>query len=83
MWEPDVVPTEWQWQELKQLLRHHPAKWMIWEGAPDERSVTGLKEIGVSSLLFNPCANVPGKGDFMSVMTKNVLQLEMAYSYIK
>jgi len=79
MWEPDVLPTERQWQELKQLLRHHPARWMIWEGAPDERSVTRLKEIGVSSLLFSPCANVPNEGDFMSVMTKNVLQLEKAY----
>ena len=79
MWEPDVVPTEQQWRELKQLLRNHPARWMLWEGVPDERSVTRLKEIGVNSLLFSPCANVPNDGDFKSIMTENVLQLEKAY----
>ena len=83
MWEPDVVPENYQWEELRQLLRDHPAKWMIWEGKPDERSVTRLKEIGVDSLVISPCANVPEEGDFMSVMTENVLQLEKAYLHNK
>lgn len=83
MWEPDVVPEGHQWSELRQLLRHHPAKWMIWEGAPDERSVTGLKETGINSLVFSPCANVPSEGDFMSVMSENMLQLEKAYIHNK
>ena len=83
MWEPDVVPEKYQWSELRQLLRHHPAKWMIWEGMPDEQSVTGLKESGINSLVFSPCANVPNEGDFMSVMTENMLQLEKAYIHNK
>ena len=83
MWEPDVVPEKYQWSELRQLLRHHPAKWMIWEGTPDERSVNGLNETGINSLVFSPCANVPNEGDFMSVMTENMLQLEKAYIHNK
>lgn len=83
MWEPDVIPTEHQWEELRRLLRNHPAKWMIWEGMPDEQSVTGLKETGINSLVFSPCANVPVEADFMSVMAENILQLEKAYLHNK
>jgi len=79
MWEPDVIPEAHQWNEFRQILRHHPAKRMIWEGEPDGESVTKLQEIGVDSLVFSPCANVPQKGDFMSVMLANVRQLEKAY----
>ena len=79
MWEPDVVPSEQQWQELKQLLRNYPARWMIWEDKPDEKSVIRLREMGIESLVYKPSANVPSKGDFMSVMTGNVKQLETAY----
>ena len=79
MWEPDAVPEERQWGELRRLLDNHAAEWMIWEGEPNERSVIGLKETGINSLVFSPCANVPNEGDFLSVMTENVLQLEKAY----
>ena len=83
MWEPDALPAEHQWEGLRRLLRNHSAKWMIWEGEPDEQSVTGLKETGINSLVFSPCANVPNEGDFMSVMTENVTQLEKAYLHNK
>jgi len=79
MWEPDVVPEGHQWSELRQLLHHHPAKWMIWEGAPDEQSITRLRKIGIESLVFSPGANVPVEGDFMAVMSKNIGELERAY----
>lgn len=79
MWEPDVIPTEHQWEELRRLLRNHPAKWMTWEGMPDEQSITRLRKIGIESLVFNPCANVPVEGDFISVMKKNLAEFEKAY----
>jgi zinc transport system substrate-binding protein len=79
MWEPDVIPDKRQWSQLSQLLRNHPAKWMIWEGEPDEQSVTRLRKKGIKSLIFAPCANTPEQGDFMSVMEANVKQLERAY----
>ena len=79
MWEPDLVPTEHQWQELKQQLRKHPAEWMIWEDIPNEQTVERLRKIGIESLVFNPSANVPRKGDFVSVMQNNFDELEKAY----
>lgn len=79
MWEPDVIPEEYQWSQLKNLKQKHPAKWMIWEGEPAEESINRLRKIGINSLVFNPSANVPEQGDFMSVMDANLKQLEKAY----
>jgi zinc transport system substrate-binding protein len=78
-WEPDELPVNQQWRELKGILKQHLAKWMIWEGAPVQASVIGLKSLGVNSLVFNPCGNVPEKGDFLSVMDRNVENLRKAF----
>ena len=79
LWEPDVVPDEKAMEELKGLRLKHPAKWMIWEGAPAKESVAKLDAIGVKSLVFDPCGNVPDGGDFLSVMNANVEMLEKAF----
>jgi zinc transport system substrate-binding protein len=78
-WEPDAIPDETMWQELQDLLKRHPAKWMIWEGQPLPEIVTKLAEIGIQSVVFDPCAGVPDQGDFMSVMKKNMAGLERVY----
>lgn len=78
-WEPDEVPSSEQMLELKALLKEHPAKWLIWEGEPIKESVEGLKSIGMNSLVFDPCGNVPEKGDFFSVMKENVKNLRLAF----
>lgn len=79
LWEPEVVPDEKAMEVLKALLSKHPAKWMIWEGEPAKESVAKLEAIGVKSLVFDPCGNVPDSGDFLSVMTANVEALEKAF----
>ena len=79
LWEPEVVPDEKAMEVLKALLSKHPAKWMIWEGEPARESVAKLEAIGVKSLVFDPCGNVPDSGDFLSVMTANVEALEKAF----
>jgi zinc transport system substrate-binding protein len=78
-WEPDEVPSDAQWTELQALLNYHPAKWMIWEGEPMRTSVDKLAALGIKSLVFDPCGNVPDQGDFLSVMKQNVLNLEAAF----
>jgi zinc transport system substrate-binding protein len=80
LWEPEEVPTEAQMNDLKAILANHPAKWMIWEGEPAKQSVEKLKAIGVSSAVFDPCANTPEKGDFLSVMEANVSSMEKLVS---
>ncbi|MDX2456954.1 MAG: metal ABC transporter substrate-binding protein [Gammaproteobacteria bacterium] len=79
MWEPDMMPDAAQWSELARLLTGHPADWMIWEGKPNPESVTRLRSMGVDSLVFDPCGNRPGAGDFLSVMQQNVQNLERGF----
>jgi zinc transport system substrate-binding protein len=78
-WEPDETPGYLQWMELKRILKNYPAEWMIWEGEPLSESAEGLKSMGLSSIVFNPCGNVPDEGDFLSVMKKNVENLRRAF----
>lgn len=78
-WEPHQVPGEKECQQLKELLKDHQAKWMIWEGKPIQETVDKLKSLGIGSLVFDPCGNSPEQGDFISVMRENVLNLRKAY----
>lgn len=78
-WEPDETPSDTQWSELQTMLANHPAQWMIWEGEPMNESIKRLREIGIHSLVFNPCANIPDQGDFMSVMRQNTANLKQAF----
>ena len=78
-WEPDEAPTDAQWAELQTILAKHPAQWMIWEGDPMKESTQRLKAIGVDSLVFDPCGNIPVQGDFLSVMRQNVENLKPVF----
>ena len=72
MWEPETPPSVTQWQALSALLQEHPANWMIWEGQPAPASVQRLRKMGVGSLVYDPCANIPVRGNFMDVMQENI-----------
>ncbi|MGH2397538.1 MAG: metal ABC transporter substrate-binding protein, partial [bacterium] len=78
-WEPDVPPSEEQWAELKRLLQEHPANWMLWERPALADTVTQLKALGISSLVFDPCANVPADGDFLRLMRQDLENLKPAF----
>ena len=78
MWEPQVVPSAPRWRELEDLLSRYPAEWMLWEGLPVPQSVERLEDMGVGSLVFDPCATRPAEGDFLSVMRRNVENLTSA-----
>jgi zinc transport system substrate-binding protein len=80
-WEPDEAPGDEQWLELKKILKHHPAKWMIWEGDPLKATIEKLKGLQINSIVFNPCGNVPAEGDFLTVMRQNIENLKMAFDY--
>jgi len=78
-WEPDEVLTDNQWRELRDILKDHPAQWMIWEGKPHEATIEKLKSMGINSIVLNPCGNVPQQGDFLSVMQENVNYLKLIF----
>jgi zinc transport system substrate-binding protein len=79
LWEPEEVPDDKSMEEFKAILAKHSAKWMLWEGEPAKESVSKLDAIGVKSLVFDPCGNVPDGGDFLSVMKGNIEALEKAF----
>ena len=75
-WEPDQMPTATEWQELEALLEEHPARWMLWEGRPLPEIDRRLVDLGITSLVFDPCGNVPEAGDLLSVMRRNASMLD-------
>lgn len=79
LWEPETVPDVKAMDELKSILVTHPAKWMMWEGEPDARSVEKLAALGVLSMVIDPCANVPENNDFMYIMESNVMTFETSF----
>jgi zinc transport system substrate-binding protein len=52
---------------------------MLWEAEPAHASVERLRALGVQSVVFNPCANRPTTGDFLSAMKGNAENLERAF----
>lgn len=79
MWEPEEVPDTVQWKILKNSLLTHPANWMIWEAEPNSETVAQLKGLSINSLVYNPLANRPDSGDFISVMQVNLRNLRKAF----
>lgn len=78
-WEPNEMPPAEEWTGLTKTLSGHPARWMLWEAQPAPEIVAKLKAAGVGSLVFDPCANRPAAGDFLSVMRANVANLSAAF----
>jgi zinc transport system substrate-binding protein len=79
-WEPDEPPTETMLRELESLLAEHPSEWMIWEGEPLEPTKTRLAELGVGSVVFRPCGNVPPTADYLGEQRKNLARLAKVFS---
>ena len=81
--EPDVVPDDAGWAELDARLAERPVspvKWMLWEGAPDPRTVAGLEARGVGVIVFDPCgAAVPADG-YLAAQRANFARLVAAWS---
>lgn len=75
-WKPDEASDGSAWDHVEEVVASHPAQWMLWEGEPLEDTVAGLEELGVGSLLFDPCAKEPESGDYMTVMEAKASSLE-------
>ncbi len=77
--ELDEVPEPEGWRELQHLLEDHPARWMLWEGDPLAETADKLRELGVESVVFDPCGNRPAAGDYLSIMQSNVANMERIF----
>ena len=80
-WEPDQVPTEKMWDRLEKMLREHPAELMIWEAAPAQETLARLEAMGLKRAIYDPCANLAGAEDFLTVMERNASNLAGALAH--
>ncbi len=78
-WEPNEMPSADQWQVLEKLANDNQNSIMIWEGPPMNDITTRLSEMNLQTVIFEPCGNKPGSGDFISVMQANINLLERAF----
>ena len=77
---PDAAPDASMWVELGKMLEGHPAKWMIWEGEPLDKISDKLAELGLVSIVYDPCASTPREGDYLAAQHKNLAALAKVYS---
>jgi zinc transport system substrate-binding protein len=75
-WEPDADPGEGQWKLLEDLISGEEFSKMLWEGQPLPETTLRLEEMGIQVIVYDPGANVPDSGDWLSVMQSNVENLK-------
>ena len=78
--EPYEYPDGRSWRSLARILRNHDASWMLWEGTPRPETVVSLEDLGVKSVVFDPCGNRPESGDYFSIMKINQDNLRKVFS---
>ena len=74
-WEPDRMPNADEWRAFDRLLEEFPARWVVWEDEPSPDMVAALDQRGVAALVFEPVANKPTDGDYLSIMQENLARL--------
>ena len=82
----NVESVDWDYREAPKkrwlarlrikLEDGHPAKWIIWEAEPVPEAVQRVSELGLESVVFDPCANRPSTGDWLTAMQGNLEQLK-------
>ncbi len=75
-WEPGQEPTTSAWISMQQTLATHRAAIMIWEDEPLTSTAQRLSDTGIMSVPFQPVANRPDEGDYLSVMRENTERIE-------
>jgi len=75
-WEPDVEPTQADWQELATTTAALADPIMLWEAPTLASTRARLAEHGVRSVVYAPTGNQPTDGDWLTTMRANVGRLE-------
>ena len=77
-WAAGALPEPEAWAALEAKLARAPAGVFLWEASPAPEAVARLQQLGLKSIVFDPCANAPVEGDFLDVLAGNVERLEHA-----
>lgn len=73
--DPQSDPSAEQWQQLDAWVSAHGDSVLLWPVAPAAALQQSLQERGIKSVLFDPLANAPSQGDFLSGMQDNIRRL--------
>jgi len=76
--EPDEQPDPAGWEALAELMIDRPSTIMLWEAEPLPAVAGRLDTLGVRVVVFEPTANRPVTGDYLTTMEANVDRLEAA-----
>jgi len=79
LWTPESMPYPAMWQQLEALLREQPARGMLWHAQPLPQIAARLEQLGIRSIVFDPCANRPAQGNFLSIMQQNLENLQKIF----
>jgi len=82
-WEPNEEPDESQWASLQQIAAANGSRLMIWEGDPTAGIRDRLHALGIQVVVFDPMANLPEEGDFLTGMEQNILYLERVAAVLR
>jgi zinc transport system substrate-binding protein len=70
-----VAPDPAAWRTLEDLLAEHPARWLIWEAAPQAETARRLETLGLRSVVYAPGGSRPADGDWLDLMRANAARL--------
>ena len=72
--DPEAMPTDDAFEEIRALLAETPARHILWEGDPlPEIAARFRADLGLESIVFSPCETPPEDGvDYLARMSRNL-----------
>jgi len=83
--DPEAMPSDEAFLGIKEVLKRHPAKYLIWETYPTEAIADRMRnELGLISIEFSPCEllseDAQNSGaDYISVMRRNLDTISLVF----
>lgn len=75
-WQPEAAVGYYRLAELDDKLAGRTARFIVWEGQPLAENLSALKDKGLTSIVFETCANRCSSGDYLETMRRNLAALE-------
>jgi len=74
-WEPGEKVDNADVKAFLKTIDKNESTIMLWEGEPHSETRQLLEDAGLKVVVFLPCGNKPGQGDYLSVMKQNLSNL--------
>ncbi|MHC4885507.1 MAG: metal ABC transporter solute-binding protein, Zn/Mn family [Planctomycetota bacterium] len=80
--DPEAMPSDETINAIRETLKGHPAKVLLWEATPTPAIATRMKrELGLTSLTVSPCELAPDADeDYLTVMQANLRTLRPVFT---